>query len=50
MDLGRVKMNVTKPSAPIETFKITLAATSGNKGSLQLEWENVIASVPITVK
>jgi hypothetical protein len=50
MDLGRVKMNVTKPPAPIETFKITLSSTGGNKGSLQMEWENVIASVPITVK
>jgi hypothetical protein len=50
MDLGRVKMNMTKPSAPIETFKITLSSTGGNKGNLQMEWENVIASVPITVK
>jgi hypothetical protein len=50
MDLGRVKMNVTKPPAPIETFKITLSSAGGNKGRLQMEWENVIASVPITVK
>jgi len=50
MDLGRVKMNMTKPSAPIETLKITLASSGRNKANLQLEWENVIASVPITVK
>lgn len=50
MDLGRVPMTVTKPSAPIETFKITLSAAGGNKGKLQMEWENVIASVPFTVK
>jgi hypothetical protein len=50
MDLGRVPMTVTKPAAPIETFKITLSAAGGNKGKLQLEWENVIASVPFTVK
>jgi len=50
MDLGRVKMNVTKPPAPIETLKITLSSSGGNKGTLQMEWENAIASVPITVK
>ncbi len=50
MDLGRVPMTMTKPAAPIETFKITLSAAGGNKGKLQLEWENVIASVPFTVK
>src|SRR3984957_16425645 len=48
-DLGRVPMTVTKPAAPIETFKITLSGT-GNKGKLQMEWENVVASVPFTVK
>jgi len=49
-DLGRVPMTVVKPSAPIETFKITLSSAGGNKGKLQLEWDNVIASVPVTVK
>jgi DUF2911 family protein len=49
-DLGRVPMTMTKPSAPIETFKITLSAAGGNKGKLQMEWEDVIASVPFTVK
>jgi hypothetical protein len=49
-DLGRVAMTVTKPAAPIETFKITLSSAGGNKGKLQMEWENVIASVPFTVK
>jgi hypothetical protein len=49
-DLGRVPMTVAKPSAPIETFKITLSGAGGNKGKLQMEWENVIASVPFTVK
>ncbi|MBI1792028.1 MAG: DUF2911 domain-containing protein [Acidobacteria bacterium] len=50
MDLGRVKMTVSKPSAPIETYKMTLSATGGNAGKLQLEWENYIASVSFTVK
>ena len=49
-DLGRVPMTVSKPPAPTETYKMTLSSTGGNKGKLQLEWENVIASVPITVK
>jgi hypothetical protein len=49
-DLGRVPMTMSKPPAPIETYKMTLSSASGNKGKLQLEWENVIASVPLTVK
>ena len=50
MDLGRVKMTMTKPPAKIETYKMTLSSTGGNTGKLQLEWDNSIASVPITVK
>lgn len=49
-DLGRVKMTMSKPPAPIEQFKITLSDQGGNKAKLQMEWENHIASVPITVK
>ena len=49
-DLGRVKMTMSKPPKLIETFKITLSAAGGNTAKLQLEWENHIASVPITVK
>jgi hypothetical protein len=49
-DLGRVPMTITKPSAPIETFKITLSSAGSNNGKLQMEWENVVASVPFTVK
>ena len=43
-------MDMAKPAAPIETYKITLSSAGGNKGKLQLEWENTVASVPITVK
>ena len=50
MDLGHVKMNMSKPAAPIETFKISLAGEGGNKAKLTLEWENHVASVPIMVK
>jgi hypothetical protein len=49
-DLGRVAMTIAKPPSPIETYKMTLAGEGGNRGKLTLEWENVIASVPITVK
>jgi hypothetical protein len=49
-DLGRVPMIMSKPPAPIETYKITVASTGGNKGTLRLEWENVIASVDFTAK
>jgi hypothetical protein len=49
-DLGRVKMTMSKPPSPIETFKIMLDHTGGNKGKLTLEWENVVASVPFTVE
>jgi len=50
LDLGRVKMMMSKPSAPIETYKMTLSGTGSKTGKLQLEWENHIASVPIAVK
>jgi hypothetical protein len=50
MDLGRVKLNMSKPPAPIETYKMTLSSTGENAGKLQLEWENYIASAPIMVK
>jgi hypothetical protein len=49
-DLGRVKMAKSKPPASIEKMKYTLSDLGGNKGKLQVEWENHIASVPITVK
>ena len=49
-DLGRVKMEMSKPPHPIETYKMTLSSLGGNKAKLQLEWENTVAEVPITVK
>lgn len=49
-DLGRIKMTMSKPPASIEKMKYTLSDLGGNKAKLQLEWENHIASVPITVK
>jgi hypothetical protein len=49
-DLGRVKMAMSKPPAKIESYKMTLSSTGPKAGKLQLEWDNYIASVPITVK
>jgi len=49
-DLGSVKMTVGKPPSMVEQLKYTLATAGGNKGKLQLAWENVAASVNFTVK
>ncbi|HSW49810.1 MAG TPA: DUF2911 domain-containing protein [Bryobacteraceae bacterium] len=49
-DVGRAPMNMSKPAAPVETCRITLSSTGTNSGLLQVEFENVIASVPFTVK
>lgn len=50
MDLGRVQMVMSKPAALVEDLKYTLSDEGGNKGKLTLAWENVVASVPFTVK
>ena len=50
MDLGRVKMTMSKPPAPVEVYKMTLSAAGAKSGKLELAWENHIASVPITAK
>ena len=49
-DLGRVKMNMSKPPALVENLKYTLTDLGGNKGRLELAWENYVASVDFTVK
>jgi hypothetical protein len=49
-DLGRVALDMKKPSAPVEQLKIDLAGTGGNKGKLDIGWENVEASAAFTVK
>jgi Protein of unknown function (DUF2911) len=49
-DLGRVKMEMKKPPAPIETLKYTISSAGGNKGTIQLAWEKHIASVAVTAK
>jgi hypothetical protein len=49
-ELGRASLTMGKPSSPVETLKITLSGTGGAKGKLLVEWENVTASAPFTVK
>jgi hypothetical protein len=49
-DLGRVPMDMSKPPAAIETYKMTLSSTGPDSGRLQLEFENVVALVPFMVK
>ena len=49
-DLGRVKMDVKKPSSPTEKLKITLSSTGAKTGKLEIAWEKYVASVPIAVK
>ena len=48
-DLGRVKMNMSKPLAMVENLKYTLTPLGGTTGKLTLEWENHSASVLIAV-
>jgi Protein of unknown function (DUF2911) len=50
MDLGRIKMTMSKPPAVVEALKYTLTDKGNNKAELRLEWEHHIATVPITVK
>ena len=49
-DLGRIKMTMSKPDSPIETYQIALTSAGGNKGLLKLAWEHTAATVPFTVK
>ena len=50
LDLGRAKMTMTKPPKLVERLKYTLTAAGPNKATLELAWENHVATVPITVK
>ena len=49
-DLGRVKMQMSKPASLVEVLKYTITSTGGNKGTIQLAWEKHSASVPVTAK
>ncbi len=49
-DVGRVKMDMSKPPALVENLKYTLAPAGDNKATLTLAWENHAGTVPITVR
>ncbi|HWC97006.1 MAG TPA: DUF2911 domain-containing protein [Candidatus Sulfopaludibacter sp.] len=49
-EVGRVHLTMSKPSAPVELFKISLESTGGDKGKLDMAWENVAASTTFTAK
>jgi hypothetical protein len=49
-DLGRVKMTMSKPPAPVETLKYTLTDKGSGTGELRLEWEQHAATVPLQAK
>lgn len=49
-DLGRVPMQMSRTANPVDTFKITLSQSGGNRGLLQMEWATTMASIPFTVK
>ncbi len=46
-DLGRVKMEMSKPPAMVEDLVYTINDNGNNSGTLTLAWENESASVPI---
>jgi hypothetical protein len=48
-DFGRAKMIVKTLPMPVETFRIELTSSGGNKGNLALIWETTEASIPFTV-
>jgi hypothetical protein len=48
-DFGRVRMDLKALPAPVETFTIRLAQTSGSQGRLSLIWEKTEASELFTV-
>ncbi len=49
-DLGKVKMQMSKPPAMVENLTYTIDAAGGNKGKITLSWENHSASVPVSAK
>lgn len=47
-DLGKVKMQMSKPPAMIENLTYTIKDSGGGKGTITLAWENHSASVPLS--
>jgi hypothetical protein len=49
-EVGRTDLTMGKPGSTVETLKISLSKTDATHGKLDIAWENVTASAPITVK
>lgn len=49
-DLGRVPMTVRPLDDTVEMFVISIEPGEGRAGSLKMTWENVEASVPLSVR
>lgn len=49
-DVGRTAITMSKPAAPVEQFRITLASAGGNRGKLELAWADMAGSVNFTVR
>jgi len=47
-DLGKIKMQMSKPSTLVENLKWTIDDQGGGKGKITLAWENHAASVPVS--
>ena len=49
-DVGAIALAMSKSPALVEQLKIDLTGTGGNKGRLQIQWENVSASTTFTAR
>jgi hypothetical protein len=49
-NVGKTALTMSKADAPVEQLKISLADSGGNKGQLKIEWENMVATAPLSVK
>jgi len=49
-DLGKVKMQMSKPPSMVENLTYTINDQGGGKGTITLAWENHSASVPVSTK
>ena len=43
-------MTMSKPASTVENLKYTITDAGGNKGKIELAWEDHVGSVPFTVK
>ncbi len=48
-DLGKVKMQMSRPPSIVENLVYTINDLGGGKGTITLAWENHSASVPVSV-